>query len=803
VAQAADSASADAHGFKKVMTSFVGRAAEIAELSTLLGEYRLVTVTGPGGVGKSRLAGAVARRMASHFADGAWLVELAAEQDPAQLSSAVMTALGLYSERETHAAERVMAALVRRQLLLVLDNCEHMVPAVAVLCGDLLRAADDLRILTTSRQPLGVAGEVRYRLEPLRQTSGTESAGHFRSEAVTLFAERARLVDRRFTLDDESRPAVARIVGRLDGMPLAIELAAARVEALGVRQLADRLDVELDVLVSADTLTPARQRSLTATAEWSYRLLTAAEQRVFRRLAIFPAHFSLDAARVVAGADGPPAVLRLVDSSLLMPPTDGFDGRTRYLMLQTLRAYGLEQLAAAGEDQDAAARLALYATGVAEQASAELEASGREAAGARWLEAEDATMHAALRWSLDDQPGMALRLALALAPWWLRQGRSAAGHELLGSAAKAVAAGEESWCAAQFWLGELSPDPFERAGLDQFTTVSAALAPGGPSPMLVRTLVSRAHCLAHLRRYSQASHDARDALAMATGLAWPAGEAISLTCLAVLSHYAGDNDESLACLQRAERIDRGALPDAVARTIRIYLASALREAGELPESRAVCIEALDWASRAGAPFDVAECLPMLAELDLLTGHLTPAAHHIREGLDVGWQVGNRYRVLQCIDICGHLCAQDGRYAEAITLWQARAAHWQTFALADLPLEEARRQHLQRAARKAIGEDKYAAAVARGLAMTLDAAVDYARLATEPADTATAGQLPRLSARERELIGLVALGCTDAQIAGQLQISIRTVRSHLDRIRAKTGSRRRADLTRLALQLGVV
>jgi predicted ATPase/DNA-binding CsgD family transcriptional regulator len=798
---AAGSAPAELHGFTKPLTSFVGRVIETTELATLTGEYRLVTLTGPGGVGKSRLAAVVARQVAGQFADGVWLVELAGEQDPAQVPGAVMTALGLYGEREADVAQRLVTALAQRQLLLVLDNCEHLLPAVAGLCGELLPAADDLRILATSRQPLGLAGEVRYRLEPLG-LPGPAPASDLTADAVTLFAERARAADRRFALTEESRPAVARVVDRLDGMPLAIELAAARMEALGLHQLADRLDVELDVLVSADRLSPARQRSLAATADWSYRLLTAAEQRVFRQLAICPAYFSLEAARAIAGPDAPAAVLRLVDCSLLGPPADGVDGRARYQMLQTLRAYGRQQLAAAGEERDTAARLALYAAAVAEQASAQLEASGLEAAGARWLDAEDATVHAALRWAIDYQPATALRLALALAPWWLRRGRVAAAHELLGSAAEAAAPGDEAWCAAQFWLGELSPDPFERAGLDQFTSVCAALGPDGPSQLLVRALISRSHCLAHLRRYREAAQDARNALAMAGDLGWPAGEAIALSGLAVLSHYAGNNAESLACLRRADQIDRRALPDDVARLIRIYLAAALRETGELAEARSLCIEALDWASRAAALFSVAECLPMLAELDLLTGRRAEAGQHIRAGLDVAWQVGNRYRVLQCVDVCGHLCATGRQYAEATTLWEARAAHWQTFGLADLPLEDARRQHLERVARAALGADRHAAAAARGRAMTLAAAVEYARLVTEPGPPAPAAG-PQLTARERELIGLVALGRTDAQIAADLVISIRTVRSHLDRIRAKTGCRRRADLTRLALQLRLV
>jgi predicted ATPase/DNA-binding CsgD family transcriptional regulator len=798
---AASAGAADAHGFTTTLTSFVGRVAEARELSALLANYRLVTVTGPGGVGKTRLASEVAQRMAGRFADGAWLAELATVADPAQVAAAILTTFGPLEDHDMAPERQLVRVMARGQLLLVLDNCEHVLPAVARLCRDLLAAADDVSILATSREPVGIPGEIRYRLEPLRLPGAGEQLDHAESDAMALFAERARRADRRFALDERSRPVVERIVGRLDGMPLAIELAAARVEALGVDQLADRLDGQLQVLTSADRLAPARQRSLAATAEWSYRLLSGAERRVFRRLAVFPASFSLDAAEAVAGGDALAAVLRLVDCSLLAPPLSGPDGRARYLMLQTLRAYGLQQLAAAGEEREAAVGLARYAAAVAEQAVTELETSGTEPAGARWLAAEDVTVHQALRWALEHEPGIALRLAIALAPWWFRQGRSSAGYELLGPAARHAAAGGELWSAAQFWCGVLSPDPFQRAGLDRFSAVRDTLAARGPSALLVRTLNERAHCLAHLRRYSEAVRDAEDALAMAADLAWPAGRAISLTSLAVLAHYNGDNAASLAYLRSAQRIDPATIPDGVARAARVYLARALTEAGELAEARDLGIQALDSAKTAEAPFDVAECLALVATLELRTGHTAAAAHHIRDALATAWRIDSRYRVFESIDLCGHLCVQAGRYAQAVTLWEARARHWREFRLADLPLENARRQELLREARRALGVDEACAAAERGAAMTLGTAVEYARLTAEL--TGPAAGLPQLSARERELVTLVADGRTDAQIASQLHISIRTVRSHLDRIRAKTGCRRRADLTRLALQIEVV
>ena len=304
---AAVAAAGSVHGFVPALTSFVGRAVEVDEVAGLLGEYRLVTVTGPGGVGKTRLAGEVARRVAGRFADGVWLVELAAVREPALVPAAVAVALGLRQPPGMSIVESLATVLARQQLLLVLDNCEHVAEAAAELCGALLPAADDVRILATSREPVGIAGEARYRLPPLTLPGLAGPAGAAGSEAVALFADRARQADPHFDLSGETGPVVARLVARLDGMPLAIELAAARVESLGVAQLLDRLDDRFALLASGDRLAAARHRSLAATVEWSYQLLSEHQRRVFRQLAVFPGPFTLDAAEAVAGAAAGPA----------------------------------------------------------------------------------------------------------------------------------------------------------------------------------------------------------------------------------------------------------------------------------------------------------------------------------------------------------------------------------------------------------------------------------------------------------------------------------------------------------------
>jgi non-specific serine/threonine protein kinase len=313
---------------------------------------------------------------------------------------------------------------------------------------------------------------------------------------VTLFTDRARAADAGFTLTGANRADVARLVGRLDGMPLAIELAAARAEALGVSQLLESLDGRLALLGGGDRLAAGRHRSLAATAQWSYELLAEDERRVFRHLSVFPAPFTLAAAEAVAGQGAALAVLRLVECSLLVPPRTGPDGRSRYAMLETLRDYGVGLLAGAGEQDGAAAALAAWAVQVAEQAAGGLQTFEGELAAARWLDAEDATMAQVLAWAMEHDSAVALRLAVALAPWWFLRGRLTSQYSLLREVAGRAEPGSAGWCAAQFWLGMAARFSADLAGaLGHFTAVRDAVGDRGPSRVLTDALVGRRrHC---------------------------------------------------------------------------------------------------------------------------------------------------------------------------------------------------------------------------------------------------------------------------------------------------------------------
>ena len=604
------------HGFPVVLTSFVGRAGAVREVAGLLEEYRLVTVTGPGGVGKTRLAGQVAGRVAARFADGAWLAELAAVRDPAQVAAAVAVVLGVREQAGVPTADVVVRVMARRQLLLVLDNCEHMIGAAAELCAGLLQACDDVRILATSRERLRIAGEAAYRLAPL-PVPGPGDAGDdvAAAEAVTLFTDRARAADAGFALTDQDRRDVARLVGRLDGMPLAIELAAARAEALGVSQLLDVLDGRLALLGGGDRLAAGRHRSLAAAAQWSYQLLEEDERRVFRLVSVFPAPFTLEAAAAVAGDGAARAVLRLVECSLLVPPRPGPDGRSRYAMLETLRGYGAGLQAEAGEQDDAEAALARYALRVAGQAAAGMTTIAGEPPAARWLDAEDATMGHVLAWAVEHDLDAAARLVAALGLWWVLRGRLAGQGPLLRELAGRAEPGSDGWCAAQFWLGWIALDAADLPqALQRCAAVVDVTGDRAPSRILADCLHLQSVTLANLGRVAGSGRmrpprpgpGPRPGLPIRPGVCHECPGHRRLVCR---------RPGRCGAAGPAGRAGPGH-PLRGRPGVRLPLAAFLAEAGDLAAAGQACADTLAQARDAGDLYALGMLLPAMAALDL-------------------------------------------------------------------------------------------------------------------------------------------------------------------------------------------
>jgi predicted ATPase len=397
-------------------SSFVGRRHELAELTALLRRSRLLTLTGTGGAGKTRLALELARSVEGAFGDGAALVELAPAR-PASVATAAAAALDVQALPGQSLEDAVAGFLAAREVLLVLDNCEHVLAASASLASDLLRAASRLALLVTSREPLRLPGEVVFRVpslaipDPEQHTSPAELLGY---EAVTLFVERAAAVAHGFELGDDNADDVARICFRLDGLPLALELAAGRVGALSPAAIAERLDDRFRLLRAGSSRSPTRQQTLEATLRWSHDLLEPDERVLFRRLGVFAGGFELGAAEAVCSGDllGLPQVAdvlgRLVEKSLVSFDERGSD--RRYRLLETVRLYSREQLDEAGETRALRARHAYWSLTLAE-ATLDTQSLDREAPN----------MRAALDTLGEIDPAGALRLCTALMPFWMRR----------------------------------------------------------------------------------------------------------------------------------------------------------------------------------------------------------------------------------------------------------------------------------------------------------------------------------------------------------------------------------------------
>jgi DNA-binding CsgD family transcriptional regulator len=434
-----------------------------------------------------------------------------------------------------------------------------------------------------------------------------------------------------------------------------------------------------------------------------------------------------------------------------------------------------------------------------------MRAGTGEAAAARRLDAEDATMRQVLAWAMDRDAGIAVRLAVALAQWWLLRGRSMGAYPLLRAAVGHAAAGSGAWCAAQFWLGSMALYLGDLAGsLGHLTAVCDALGDRGPSRALADCLTSRSMTLTQMGRTPEAAGDGRRAQALARELGYPAGEALALAVLSAAAYYAGELGSAAQLARQAQQVT----VDAAGLTARLCgtaLTIALTVAGDLAAAERTCTAGLARSREAGDLWNLLELLPQLVMLDLRAGRIDDAMAHLREALRTAARAGCRVDVLDGLECCGLLCAATGRPAEAVTVWAARAALSRQEGHAD-PLPYARRRDRPlREARQALGSARTRAAEDRGAAMSLATAAEYALMLTAPGPPQP--QVPldlgMLSARERELVTLVAQGHTNAQIAAQLYISVHTVHSHLDRIRDKTGCGRRADLTRLALSVSLV
>jgi predicted ATPase/DNA-binding SARP family transcriptional activator len=645
--------------FPAPVTSFVGRQAELAEAGKMVRRSRLVTLTGPGGSGKTRLAVELARAALESFPDGAWLVELEAVSDPAAVPAALAAALGIGESASLGGAGEVSRSLTDKlvdylrgkQALVVLDNCEHLVEACARVAERVLRSAPRARFLATSRERLGVGGEALLAVPPLGLPEPQADLGQIaRAEAVQLFVERATDVRPAFALDLGTGPAVGHICRRLDGIPLAIELAAARVRILPAAQIAARLEDRFGLLTSGNRGVLPRHQTLRAAIDWSYELLAGPERELFGRLSVFAGGFSLEAAEEVCGDGGaePAAVLeslsRLVDQSLVIAPGSGFadDGRARFRMLETLRRYAGERLAESGMAEKLARRHAEYFARLAEQAEPLLRGP-QQGAWLRALEADRDNLGAAMDWAFRGDPDVAVRLTSALAYFWLIGRRHSQVRQRLADAVgKAGGASPANRARALTWAALLA-DVEGRAD-DAVTQAREAYAlstdAGDPWWLaLCEAVFGLALGLGGEIGQAGALLEAGRARFWAAGDGW--GAAIAAMLSGYVTVYTADAERAMA-LARESLDGFRAAGDQWGQTMALELAGLLaRRSGAFAGAIGAYEEALGIVRDLGLRDEVPFLLVDLGDLHVQLGDFEMAAVLHKEALDLAQDLGAR------------------------------------------------------------------------------------------------------------------------------------------------------------------
>jgi predicted ATPase/DNA-binding CsgD family transcriptional regulator len=789
------------------LTSFVGRDEEVSIVIDLLGRHRLVTIVGSGGVGKTRLAVESGRRLAARFGNGVRVVELAQVDDPELVAQAVATAVHASNSRAASPADAVVSAMRRRHALVVLDNCEHVLGAAAALCEQLLLNCDNVRVLATSREALGVAGEARYPLAGLSiPPHGTDAQSLETYDASALFVERAKLADPAFAVDEVRASAVNDIVRRVDGAPLAIELAAAQVDVVDLPTLAARLETSIDLLVSPGRSPTPRHASISACIDWSYGRLDPAEQRTLMRLSVLPAPWTSAAADALVGGEASAALASLVRRSLLVPPKPGADGLGRYAMLQTVRDYALARLAGSGELDDARRTAALWLTERAIATSRGFDSADHELSAARWMDAEQDSLRDVLGWSLANDRRTAWALAIALAPWWRLRGLYSEGRARLQDLLDTV--DDDEALTGWVWLAWLTQIAHEkepwRECIDSCTRVVERFEDREPAWQLVEALNCLAGVQLNTDEWSAARRSAHRAREHSRQIGYPNGEAFACVVLACVDLYEGKPEDQLRWAQAAYGPPAAIVQGYTDRWRAVVLADALTALDRTGEAEPVYRRLLVECQAIGDRYMSALLSIRLAEICVETGRNDEGRMLVREGVTFFAEVDNLLMLSDAFDVVAVLAAEADLGAAATLQAAAEAGQIRVGSGTNIPTS-AWRERLTAELAERCPFEVFTAAHDRGLTMDTADAVGLAfevlaDAAVPPSVGARGGpqSAGRLSPRERELIELVAQGLTDNQIAQRLYISIRTVRSHLDRIRDKTGCRRRAELTRLAL-----
>ena len=785
-------------------SSLIGREGEIQAVSALLcdPEVGLVTLTGTGGGGKTRLALAVAAQAltSERFTDGVWLVELASSHDPLLVADVVATSVGVRERAGRSMRETLLDHLRSRALLLILDNCEHLVQAVAELADDVLRACPGVGILATSREPIRVAGERLWQVPPLRvpDSRAADAKTIAGISSVQLFVERAKAVRSTFTLDDQSASAISGICARLAGLPLAIELAAARAHVLTADEIVARLDDAFRLLVSGNRMAPARQQTLRATLDWSYDLLEPADQELFERLSVFAGGFDLEAAEVIWSDSGTAftrdaleVLTGLVDRSLVtaQPHACGM----RYGLLEPVRQYAQERLHQRGSWDASRSRHANHYLHLTERAEDGLKGPLAEEWQAR-LQLEHDNVRAFLRRCIDaNEPEIPLRTGSALRNYWQQFGFRAEGRRWLedalalpGEVPPAVRGNAVQTAAViAVHVGDY------RSAKSRFEQAADLWRGLGDTAGLSSTLVYYGRVLAAVAEthddYERGKLLMREGwqLNLDAGNTWWAAQALFFIGISAWEHAELDVANTVLC--EAEEMFT-ALGDSHTHShLMSQLGGVLRDKGELSRATEMIERSLSEARAINCLAGCAQALYFLGGADRLRGDRVLAAEHALESALLFHQVSDSAGLLNAMELIGGILTDKGLAAQAVVVFSSASAARQR---AGMPRPTIIRQAFEGdlgTARAAVGNARFTTAWAEGSAMSIDQLVAYARTA----DQTESQRSEPLSQRERQVIALVTRGYTNRQIAEELVISERTADGHVNHILSKLGLSSRA------------
>lgn len=746
------------NGLPADVTSFVGRRRERTQIKHLLSEARLVTLTGVGGVGKTRLGLRAAAESRNAFRDGVVVVDLAPVTDPALLAYAVAKALGLYTLMSGSVRDLVVTFLMTREVLLVIDNCEHQIGPCAELVDTLLSGCPGVRVLATSREPLNIPGEVVLPVPPLSFPAVGAGVGGrlMRYQAVTLFVDRAQATIPGFRITDDNREDVVAICRQLDGIPLALELAAVRLRGLTPSQLLDRLADRFLLLNAGSRTAPDRQRTLRGCIEWSFDLCTAAERALWARVSVFSGGFELEVAEAVCtpvngnGGNVLDTLLSLVEKSILISETA--DGQMRYRMLEVIRQYGEQHLRSLGEERAMRARHRDFFAGLAARPEREWVGAGHPVWIAR-MGREHPNVQAALAFCLTESGGAEIGLCIAagLRDYWVNTGTLGEGkhwielllrHEPATPPTRAWALRSAAWASLLLGDVEYARNCIEEArhlGTDSDTDA-----------------VAMSHCLSALLwtvdgDFARAIEYGTKALEAARATANSATEISSLDALQTAYCYAGDFERSLE-----------------------YQAQSLRLAESI-----------------GDVWHLSYSLGTAGIVQWMSGKGQVAAETLRRSLQLHHELGNELGVAIALELLAWVTASLEPQKGA-TLLSAAESCWDAIGVpvTAVPLMGDQHARSVEELQRKLGPERFAKVMKQGARLDLNMAVAVAlgRFGGKSASTAGTvdGGTAPLTRREREVAELVARGLTNREISQALVISQRTAETHVERILIKLG-----------------